>query len=148
MPSTHLSLHYHVVFSTKNREPWFSPSVRTKVHAYLGGAIKGQGGIAHATGGVGDHVHLLMGLKATHTLANVMRELKAESSKWIKSEFEFAGFAWQEGYGAFTVGAPDLEQVRSYVLNQAEHHRAKSFQAEYVGMLKRGLVEYDEAFLW
>lgn len=89
-----------------------------------------------------------MGLKATHTLANVMRELKAESSKWVKSELSLKGFAWQEGYGAFTVSAPDLERVQSYVLNQEEHHRTQSFQEEYRSMLQRGIVEFDEAYLW
>jgi len=77
-----------------------------------------------------------------------MRELKADSSKWIKAELSLRGFAWQEGYGAFTVSAPDLERVRAYVLGQEEHHRAKSFQEEYVEMLKRGLVDYDDLYLW
>ena len=89
-----------------------------------------------------------MGLKATHTLADVMRELKADSSRWIKAELNLKGFAWQEGYGAFTVGAPELEQVRKYVLDQEEHHRGKSFEEEYLEMLKRGLVEYEEAYVW
>ena len=110
--------------------------------------MRGLDGIAHAAGGIGDHVHVFMGLKATHRLSDVMRELKAESSKWIKSEFEFKGFAWQEGYGAFTVSPPDSEKVRKYVLGQEEHHRKISFQEEYVAMLKRGLVEYDEKYLW
>ena len=128
MPSTHTSLYYHAVFSTKNREPWLPPSIRRNVHEYLGGIIRGMDGVALATGGVGDHVHVLMGLKATHTLANVMRELKADSSRWIKSDLELKGFSWQEGYGAFTVGAPELEKVREYVLSQEAHHRTASFQ--------------------
>lgn len=77
-----------------------------------------------------------------------MRELKADSSGWIKSELTLAGFAWQEGYGAFTLGSPDLEKVRSYVLNQEEHHRNHSFQDEYRTMLKRGMVEFEERYLW
>jgi len=148
MPSTHLSLHYHLVFSTKNREPWLAPSVRNRVHEYLGGIIRNLNGIAHAVGGTGDHIHVAAGLKATHCLADVMRELKSESSRWIHEELRLAGFAWQEGYGAFTFGASDLEKVRHYVLNQEEHHRVKTFQEEYVEMLKRGLVEYDDAYLW
>lgn len=148
MPSTHTSLHYHVVFSTKSREPWFNDSNMERVHAYLGGIIREMDGVPHAVGGVADHVHLLIGLKADHTLSVVMRELKSDSSRWIKTELKLNGFAWQEGYGAFTVGATDLETVRSYVLNQREHHRTKSFQEEYVSMLKRGLVEYDGKFLW
>lgn len=148
MPSTHLSLHYHLVFSTKNREPWFAPTMRQRLHEYLGGIIRTLGGIANAVGGTGDHVHLAVGLKATHRLSDVMRELKSESSRWIHEELKLRGFAWQEGYGAFTFGAPDLELVRKYVLTQEEHHRTKTFQQEYVEMLKRGLVEYDDAYLW
>jgi putative transposase len=148
MPSTHLSLHYHVVFSTKDREPWLSPTMRSRVHEYLGGAIRGLNGVPHAVGGTGDHVHVFAGLRATHCLADVMRELKSESSGWIHGELGLPGFAWQEGYGAFTVSASHLEQVRAYVLGQEEHHRGKTFQDEYVAMLQRGLVEYDERYLW
>ena len=105
-------------------------------------------GIAHATGGTGDHLHLFMGLRATHTLSDLMREVKAESSKWIKNELALHGFAWQEGYGAFTVGAPDIEEVRRYVLDQETHHHNQTFQEEYLGILNRGLVEFDEGYLW
>ena len=148
MPSTHLSLHYHLVFSTKNREPWFVFEDRHRVHEYLGGTIRNMGGIAHAIGGTGDHVHAALGLKATHCLADVMRELKSESSRWIHEELRLSGFGWQEGYGAFTYSATDLEKVRCYVQDQENHHRVKTFQEEYVEMLKRGLVEYDDAYLW
>jgi REP element-mobilizing transposase RayT len=105
-------------------------------------------GVAHATGGTGDHLHVLMGLTQNHTLADVMRDLKADSSKWIKGELGYAGFGWQEGYGAFTVSPPEVEKVRKYVLNQEEHHRKKTFQDEYIEMLKRGLVEFDDRYLW
>lgn len=87
MPSTHLSLHYHFVFSTKHREPWLSPSPRGRVHEYLGGIVRGMGGVPHALGGTGDHVHVLAGLRATHCLTDVMRELKIESSGWIHKGF-------------------------------------------------------------
>lgn len=148
MPSTHLSLHYHLVFSTKDREPWLSPTARARVHEYLGGTVRGLGGVAHAVGGTADHVHVFVGLRATHCLADVMREVKSESSAWIHKEIGLAGFAWQEGYGGFTVSASSLEKVRAYVLRQEEHHRVATFQEEYVGMLQRGLVEYDERYLW
>lgn len=148
MASTHLSLHYHLVFSTKNREPWLVAECRDRIHAYLGGVIKSMNGMAHAVGGVADHVHVFAGLKATHCLADVMRELKSESSGWIHRELKMPWFAWQEGYGGFTVSASSIEPVKAYVLNQPEHHRTKSFQDEYLGMLGRGLVEYDERYLW
>ena len=148
MPSTHTSLHYHLVFSTKNREPWLTTDTCTRLHEYLGGIIRGLGGHPHAVGGVADHVHVAAGLKPTHCLSDVMRELKSEASRWLHEEMKLAGFAWQEGYGAFTFGAQDLEKVRAYVLHQPEHHRLKTFQEEYVEMLKRGLVEYDDRYLW
>lgn len=148
MPSTHLSWHYHLVFSTKDREPWLAPTARARVHEYLGGVVRGLSGAPHAVGGVGDHVHVLAGLRATHCLADVMRELKSESSRWIHERLGLGGFAWQEGYGGFTVSASHLEQVRAYVPGQEEHHRKVSFQEEYVAMLRRGLVEYEEQYLW
>ena len=148
MPSTHLSLHYHLVFSTKNREPWLAPTSRARVHEYLGGVIRGMKGVSHAVGGTGDHVHVFAGLRATHCLADVMRELKSESSGWVHKELGLPGFGWQEGYGGFTVSASSLEQVRAYVLRQEEHHHETTFQEEYVAMLQRGLVEYDERYLW
>ena len=92
--------------------------------------------------------HLFAASHAKHCLADVVRELKTESSAWIHRELRLAGFAWQEGYGGFTVSASQLEQVRAYVLNQEKHHRHTSFQEEYVALLKRGLVEYDERYLW
>jgi REP element-mobilizing transposase RayT len=148
MASTHLSLHYHLVFSTKGREPWITAEHRDRIHTYLGGVIKTMGGVAHAVGGIADHVHVFAGLRATHCLADVMRELKSESSKWIHRELKMPWFAWQEGYGGFTVSASNLEAVRAYVLHQEEHHRVRSFQEEYVEMLHRGMVEYDERYLW
>ena len=148
MPSTHTSLHYHVVFSTKNREALIIPEIRDDLHAYLGGIVRGMKGGAYAVGGPNDHVHVFMGLKATHCLSDVMRELKADSSKWLKAEKGVHPFSWQEGYGAFTVSAPDKEKVKRYVQNQEEHHRMKLFKEEYVVMLERGLVEYDDNYLW
>lgn len=148
MSSTHTSLHYHFVFSTKHREPWFSATDLPRLHAYLGGVVRGLGGKPHAVGGVADHVHLLAGLKPTLAVADVMRQVKADSSKWIRQEWHRAAFSWQEGYGAFTVGAGDLERVRAYVLGQEDHHRVRTFQEEYVAMLQRGLVIFDDAHLW
>ena len=148
MPSTHTSLHYHLVFATKNREPWLNAEICDRLHHYLGGTIRQLGGHPHAVGGVADHVHVIAGLKAIHSLADVMREMKSQSSRWLREDLHLPGFSWQEGYGAFTFGAQDMEKVCAYALNQVEHHRVKTFQEEYVDMLKRGLVEYDDRFLW
>jgi putative transposase len=103
MSSTHLSLHYHIVFGTKNHEPTIHAAWRTDLHAYLGGIIRTADGIAEIVGGVSDHVHLLIGLRATHRLADVLRELKSVSSGWVHDQIGVRAFAWQEGYGAFTV---------------------------------------------
>jgi len=148
MASTHTALYYHLVFSTKNREAWFKEPFTEKLHTYLGGAVRGLDGVAISVGGVADHVHLLVGLKPTHTLSNFMRKLKACSSKWITEQLRMKAFAWQEGYGAFTVSPLDLEKVRHYVNNQEEHHRKMTFKEEYVAMLERGMVEYDGRYLW
>lgn len=148
MSSTHLSLHYHIVFSTKDRERSIRGEWSGRLHAYLGGIVQNIGGIPESIGGVEDHVHLLLGLRATHCLADVVRDIKANSSRWIHEDVGGKPFAWQEGYGAFTVRAQLAGKVREYIAGQEEHHRVRSFQEEYVDFLKRGMVEYDERYLW
>jgi len=148
MPSTHLSLNYHLIFSTKHRETWIAKSWRDRLHEYMGGVIKGLNGIPLAVGGVSDHVHLLIGMRATHTISNVLRELKSESSRWVHATIRVPGFAWQEGYAAITVSPSQIEEVRAYVLNQEEHHRTRTFQEEYREFLVKCGIEYDEKFLW
>jgi REP element-mobilizing transposase RayT len=148
MPSTHLALHFRVIFSTKDRVRWIDAAWRHRLHAYLGGIISSVDGIPETIGGVEDHVHLLIGLKATHQLADVVRELKSVSSRWVHDEIGKHGFGWQEGYGAFTVSPTQREAVRRYIENQEEHHRLKSFQQEYRELLERSGVVFDERFLW
>ncbi len=147
MPSTYLSLHYHIVFSTKHRVPCIDASWRARLHEYLGGTVQGLGGYSQGVGGVADHVHLLVGLKATHCLADVMRELKKASSSWVHEHFQQATFAWQEGYAAFTVSPPAREGVRSYIANQEEHHRIRSFREELIELLTKAGVTFDERHL-
>jgi REP element-mobilizing transposase RayT len=134
MSSTHLSLHYHLVFGTKNHEALISSTWRDRLHAYLGGVIRTLDGMPEAVGGVADHVHLLVGLRATHTLADVLRELKSVSSKWVHEEMGVRSFAWQEGYGGFTVSASQLENVRDYIQQQEEHHRTRTFPGRISGV--------------
>ena len=147
MSSTHLSLHYHLVFGTKNHEALISSSWRDPFYAYLGGVIRTLDGAPEAIGGVADHVHLLVGLRATHTLADVLRELKSVSSKWVHEEMGVRSFAWQEGYGAFTVSASQLENVRRYIQQQEEHHRTRTFREEYLALLQRSGAEFDERYV-
>lgn len=148
MSSTHLSLHYHIVFSTKDRAPLIQPSWQGRLHAYLGGVARNVDGIAETVGGVSDHVHLLIGLRATACLADVVRDLKAVSSRWVHEEIGKPAFAWQEGYGAFTVSASQRAQVREYIARQEEHHRKRTFQEEYLELLERSGVDFDTRYLW
>jgi len=145
--STYLSLHYHIIFSTKHREPWLAPNLRTRVHEYLSGTIKGLDAEIHAVGGMGDHVHLLISLKATHRLADVMRELKKASSLWIKHEFNLAGFGWQDGYCALTVSPSARSTVADYITRQQEHHRGRCFREELVDLLNKAGIAYEERFM-
>lgn len=147
MPSTYLSLHYHVVFGTKNRIPFIDVAWRSRLHDYLGGTIRGLGGFSEGIGGVADHVHLLMGIKATHCLSDVMRELKKGSSAWVHREIGDKTFAWQEGYAAFTVSSTARDAVRNYIANQEAHHRLTPFREELIVMLEKAGVEYDLKFL-
>ena len=147
MPSTHLSLHYHLVFGTKDRIPRIHPDWRDRLHAYMGGVVHKLGGFPNAVGGIADHVHLLVGLPATVALSDVMRDLKSFSSKWVREETGDGKFTWQEGYGAFTVSPSQCQTIAAYIRNQEEHHRARTFQDEYRQLLKKCGVEYDERFL-
>jgi REP element-mobilizing transposase RayT len=147
MGSTYLSLHYHLVFGTKNREPLIASDWRSRLHEHLGGTITGLGGFPQGVGGVADHVHLLVGLRATHCLADVLRELKKASSVWVREQIGLGSFAWQEGYSAFTVSATAREGVRRYIAHQEEHHAHQSFRDELIELLAKAGVEYDPKYL-
>lgn len=147
MASTYLSLHYHLVFSTKNRAPIIAVEWRTRLHQYLGGAVLGLGGISQAVGGVENHVHLLVGLKSTHCLADFTRELKKASSIWVHQEIGLKAFAWQDGYAAFTVSATVRNAVQRYIANQEIHHQTNSFRDELIASLCKAEIEYDPKYL-
>src|SRR4051794_33392091 len=147
MASTYLSLHFHLVFATKDREAVLAPAWRPRLHEYLGGTAASLGGFPEGVGGVADHVHLLVGLKATHCLADVMRELKKASSIWVKEKIGLGAFAWQEGYAAFTVSPTARGGVQHYIANQEEHHRVKSYREELIELLAKAGIEYDPQYL-
>ncbi|MHB8522593.1 MAG: IS200/IS605 family transposase [Limisphaerales bacterium] len=148
MPSTHLSLHYHVVFSTKDRHPFIADAWRGRLHEYLGGLVRAAEAVPEAIGGTADHVHLLLGLRATHTLASFVQDIKQTSSHWIHETMLVKEFVWQPGYGAFTVSASNRDAVKEYIAGQMHHHRIKTFQEEYVAFLRKHGVDYDERYLW
>jgi putative transposase len=145
--STYTSLHFHLVFSTKGRQPLIAESWQTRFHEYLGGTVKGLNGVPQSVGGVADHVHLLVGLRATHRLSDFMRELKKTSSSWVHDEIGERSFAWQEGYGAFSVSAPARDSVKRYIASQAQHHQTQSFRDEFIELLERAEIEYDPKYL-
>ncbi|MCW1969143.1 MAG: IS200/IS605 family transposase [Anaerolineae bacterium] len=147
MSSTYLSLHYHLVFSTKHREAIIAPEWQTDLHHYLAAIVRSLGGYPECVGGIADHVHLLVGLRATHCLADVVRDLKKSSSMWVHKKIGLSTFAWQEGYAAFTISVSARATVRSYIVNQAEHHQAKSCRDELVEMLVKAGVAYDPKYL-
>jgi putative transposase len=148
MPSTHISLHSHLVFSTKGRLPLITIDWRARLHAYLGGIVKGLEATPLAIGGTADHVHLLVGLKSSHRIDYFLRDIKVDSSEWIHQEIGRRLFAWQKGYGAFSVSAANLERVRKYIAEQEKHHRRVTFQEEYLELLQASGIQYDERFLW
>ncbi|MBI4752599.1 MAG: IS200/IS605 family transposase [Acidobacteria bacterium] len=113
MSSTHFSLYYHIVFGTKHRQPFISQDWRPRLHAFLGGAIRTPGGVAETIGGTADHVHLLITLRTTHRLADVMRDLKHSSSQWVHETLHIRNFGWQDGYGVFTVSPTNIDKVKS-----------------------------------
>jgi len=148
MPNTHTSLHYHIVFSTKNRDAWLVTDWRNELHAYFGGVIRTSGGIALEIGGIADHVHILAGLRANHRLADIVMQAKTSTSRWIHESRRLAAFAWQEGYGAFTVSPSRVDAVAKYIRSQEEHHRKVTFQEEYLHLLQEAGIEYDPKYLW
>ncbi|MGD9588321.1 MAG: transposase [Pyrinomonadaceae bacterium] len=148
MPQTHLSLHYHIVFHTRDNRPSISSEWRDRLHAFIGGCIKTAGGVPVAIGGTADHAHIVTGLRATHCLAEFVKDIKVASSKWVHTEIGARLFAWQKGYAAFTVSPGNLERVRRYVLDQEVHHQRRTFKEEYLDLLKAAGVEYDERYMW
>jgi len=145
--STFLSLHYHIVFSTKHREPIITNSWRPALLEYVGGTINGLGGYTQGVGGTADHVHILMGLKAKDSLSDFVRDLKKASSIWAKDQVSYRKFSWQEGYAAFTVSPTARDGVRKYIANQEEHHRTRTFREELEHFLQNAGVEYDPKYL-
>jgi putative transposase len=139
----------HVIFSTKDREPFLNVAVRPELYAYLGGVARNSGCECDRIGGVADHVHLAVRLSRTVTAAELVEQLKGSSSKWLKTRSpELAKFAWQRGYGVFSVGPSDLDKLMRYIDSQETHHKKQSFQEEFRAFLKRYGVENDERYLW
>lgn len=141
MPATHLSLNVHLVFSTKDRAPVIREDIITDTHAYIGGVARTLGAIPLQVGGVADHVHILLGIKATHSIANLVQEIKKHSNSWVQERV--AGFTWQPGYGGYSVSPERVSGVIKYIQNQEEHHKSMSFAEERIMLLKLAGIEFD-----
>ena len=149
MANTYTALHYHVVFSTRNRYPWITLEIEQRVWAFIGGVAREHKLTALQVGGVEDHIHALIMAPPTIAPCNIAKYLKGESSLWIHQEFRsLRRFAWQDGYAAFTVSKSNLAKVVRYIKNQRAHHRKKTFQEEYRGLLGMNGIEYDERYVW
>jgi len=149
MPQSLSKVILHIIFSTKNREPWLDVEVRPRIHAYLAMLCRDLGADLVHVGGIADHVHIITPLPRTVSQAQLIEKIKKVSSKWIKAlDARYRGFFWQRGYGAFSVSPSQLDAVLQYVDAQQEHHRTRTFQEEYRELLRRHGVEFDERYVW
>lgn len=139
----------HIVFSTKNRRPWLDEEIETELSKYLATACRTLDCPAHAIGGADDHIHIACTLSHTIAVSKLVQEIKQDSSKWIKSKGQrLADFSWQAGYGAFSIGQSQLNDLRGYIANQRNHHRQISFQDELRQICERYNVTLDERYAW
>jgi len=144
---SHTNLLYHIVFATKERAPLITTALRPRLHEYLGGTIRGLGGVALEINGTNDHVHVLAKLRPTISVSEFLSKLKSSSSSWAKRQTN-GRFGWQARFGAFTVSESQVEHVRRYIRNQEEHHRKKSLEDELKALLRANRIDFDEVHLW
>jgi REP element-mobilizing transposase RayT len=150
MPQSLVQIYVHIVYSTKHRKPSLrDKELRDQTQRYLAGICKGQKCPALIVGGVEDHVHILCRLGKSIAIADFIRDLKRDSSKWVKTvEPRLADFHWQNGYGAFSVSPSHIEALKEYIANQEEHHRHETFQDEFRRLCKKYGLEIDERYVW
>ncbi|HTW78334.1 MAG TPA: IS200/IS605 family transposase [Terracidiphilus sp.] len=143
MAHTYASNFIHCIFSTKDRKPLIAADRKADLHAYMGGIARSEGFALVAAGGTTDHVHLLFILPATQSLAAIVQKLKGSSSHWMGK-----GFSWQDGYGAFSVSPSQVSVVKTYILDQEQHHRKQSFEEEFTMLLRNCGIEYDPRYVF
>ena len=150
MPQSLAQIYLHIVFSTKDRQPFLKDQkVRLAVHRYLLGICEQQGSPSISIGGVADHVHIACRLSKTGSVSSLIKELKQGSSTWIKTKFSNQNdFHWQSGYGAFSVSPSHLTVLTNYIANQESHHRRESFQVEFRRLLRKYNIDFDERYVW
>jgi putative transposase len=149
MAGTFSQLYVQVVFAVKGRENLIRKEFRTEIHEYMAGIIRGKDQKPIIVNGVGDHVHIFVGLKPSMSVSDLVRDVKNNSSNFINSKKYGRGrFSWQEGFGSFTYGQSQIEAVFNYISNQEAHHQKKTFKEEYIDMLEKFQVKYDEKYLF
>ena len=149
MAHTYTSLHYHCIFSTLGRRNLIPQDILHELYAYLGGILKNLKCKALAIGGTTNYVHLLIGLPPSLALSAIMGKIKSNSTRWAhKTIPSMSDFHWQEGYGAFTVSRSQIEKVSAYINNQAKHHQTITFEEEYIVLLKKHNIEYEERYVF
>ena len=149
MSHSYISSLYHCVWSTKQRRRTILAPLRDRLWPYLGGIARTNGMKSLAVGGVEDHVHILLSLPSTMNVAKALQLIKGGSSKWVHDTFpEHRTFAWQEGYGAFSIGVSQIEETVAYINHQAEHHHQRTFQEEFLAFLEKHHIDYDPRYLW
>jgi putative transposase len=149
MAGTYTQLFYHLVFSTKNRQPFISTEIETDLHKYIAGIFRNLDAVCVEINGMPDHLHILALLPPKIAVSDALRDVKANSSRWIHdNQRDLADFAWQDGFAAFTVSKSQVESVRQYVREQKSHHRTSEFKSELIALLEKHGVEYDERYLW
>ena len=149
MGHTSATLLVHLIFSTKQRRSSISADIREDLRAYMGGIVREMNGSALAINGTADHVHLLVRIPPVCSIAEVVRVVKTNSSRWVHQKWPSRRqFGWQTGYGVFSVSESSVTAVEKYIAEQEEHHRRRSFQEEFVQFLKRNKISYDERYIW
>jgi REP element-mobilizing transposase RayT len=149
MPQSLSQVIIHIVFSTKERHPWLHSAIQSRMHAFLATVCRDCHCEAYRVGGAADHVHIAARLARTICQADLLEKIKKSSSAWIKTQGKpYRSFFWQAGYGAFSIGCSQLEELVRYIDNQEEHHHTYSFQEEYRNLLRKYHVEFDERYVW
>lgn len=149
MPGTYSQILLHVVFSTKHRQSWITPDVAEGLYPYIGGIIRSEQGILYDIGGIEDHVHLYLRWRPSGALSDLVRAVKANSSKWIHETFPAQrDFAWQEGFSVFSVSKSQEAAIKTYIAGQREHHQQFGFKAELLKLLQAHQVEFDERYVF
>lgn len=148
VPGTFCQLYVQIVFAVRGRENLIASSWRKRLHEYIAAIIRAKNQKSIIVNGTADHIHIFVGFKPTCSIADLVRDIKNNSTKFINDEKFLKGkFSWQEGYGAFTYAHSQVESVFNYILNQEEHHRKSSFKEEYLAMLSKFQIVYDKRFL-